>query len=147
MHAHAGIYGGVDFVMVSAGVHNQYFRSLVGLLDHVGQMMAIVLGQGRAQDNEVEGIAAQGFLNGLTILSSGYVMSGLLHFVGLGGESGCIRLAVKNLDRILVTRSRAMGLLELTRSLATGKRPSEVTEDQGRMGRIARVRMGRLLSL
>jgi hypothetical protein len=103
VHAHAGIYGGVDFVMVSAGVHNQYFCSLVGLLDHVRQVMAIVLGQGGTEDDEVKGIAAEGFLNGLTILGSGYVMSGLFHFGGLGGESGFVGLAVKNLDGTLVS--------------------------------------------
>ena len=58
MHAHAGVDRGVDCVMVRAGVHDQDLRSRVSLLDHVGQVMAIVPGQGGAEDDQVKGIAA-----------------------------------------------------------------------------------------
>jgi hypothetical protein len=98
MHADVGIHDGVDFMMVGTGVHDQNLGSLVGLLDHVGQVMAIVLGQGGAEDDEVEGIAAQGFLNALTVEGSGHVMASFGHFSGLGGESGFVALAVENLD-------------------------------------------------
>jgi hypothetical protein len=49
--------------------------------------MAIVLGQGSTEDNEVKSIAAESFLNGLAVLGCGYLMSGLLHFGSLGGEN------------------------------------------------------------
>jgi hypothetical protein len=42
-HAHAGIDGGVDLVMVRSGVHHQDLRSLVSLLHHVGQVMTVIL--------------------------------------------------------------------------------------------------------
>ena len=60
--------------------------------------MAIVLGQGGAEDDEVEGIAAQGFLNALAVEGGGHVMSGFGHLGGLGGERGFVGLAVENLD-------------------------------------------------
>ena len=103
VHAQVGVHGGVDFVMVGAGVHDQNLRSCVGLLDHVGQVMAIVLGQGGAEDDQVKGIAAQGFLNAMTVQGSGHVMSGFFHFGGLGGKSVFVRLAIENLDRSLVS--------------------------------------------
>jgi hypothetical protein len=87
VHAHVGVHDGIDFVMVSAGVHDQDLRAFVGLLDHVWQVMAIVLGQGSTEDNEVKSIAAESFLNGLAVLGCGYLMSGLLHFGSLGGEN------------------------------------------------------------
>jgi len=89
--------------MVSAGVHDQDLRASVGLLDHVGQVMAIILGQASAQDDEVKGIAEQGLLDVLAVLGRGYLMSGLFHFGSLSGNSGLIRLTVKDLDRILAT--------------------------------------------
>jgi hypothetical protein len=87
LHAHAGIYSGVNFVMVSAGVHDQDFRSLVGFLHHVGQVMAIVLGQGGAEDDQVKGVVTESFLNGLAALGGGDVMPSLFHFGGLRRES------------------------------------------------------------
>ena len=44
VHAHGRVNGGVDFVVVRAGVHDQNLSPLVRLLDYVGQVMAIVLG-------------------------------------------------------------------------------------------------------
>jgi hypothetical protein len=64
--------------------------------------MAIVLGQSGAEDHEVKGVAAQGFLNALAIEGSGHVMPSFLHFGGLGGECVFVALAIKNLDRRLV---------------------------------------------
>jgi len=68
-------------------VHDQNLRSFVGFLDHVRQVMAIVLGQGSAEDDEVKGITAESFLNGLAGLGGGYMMPGLFHLGSLGGES------------------------------------------------------------
>jgi hypothetical protein len=44
VHADIRVNGGIDFVMVRAGVHNQNLGPRVGFLDHVRQVMAIVLG-------------------------------------------------------------------------------------------------------
>jgi hypothetical protein len=87
VHAHVGVHDGIDFMMVSTGVHDQDLRAFVGLLDHVWQVMAIVLGQGGAEDDEVKSIAAESFLNGLAVLGFRYLMSGLRHFGSLGGEN------------------------------------------------------------
>ena len=103
----AGIHGGIDFVMMRAGVHDENLGSLVGLLHHVGQVMAIVLGQGGAEDDKIEGVAAQGLLNALAVEGGGHVMTGFGHFGGLGGECGFVGLSVKNLDGRL--RERVSG--------------------------------------
>jgi hypothetical protein len=103
LHTHVGVYDGIDFMMVRTGVHDQNLRAFVGLLDHIGQVMAIILGQRSAKDYEVESIATEGFLNGLAVWGCGYLMSGLFHFASLNGKSGFIQLAVKNLDRMSVT--------------------------------------------
>ncbi len=63
--------------------------------------MAIVPGQGGAEDDEIKGIAAQGFLHGLAVENRRHAMSSLAHFLGLSGESGFVRLGVENLDRRL----------------------------------------------
>ena len=63
VHAEVGVDGSVDFVMVGTGVHHQDLGSLVRLLDHIGQVMAILFGYGDAKDDEVEGIALEGILN------------------------------------------------------------------------------------
>jgi hypothetical protein len=42
-------------------------------------------------------------LDVLAVLGRGYLMSGLFHFGSLSGNSGLIRLTVKDLDRILAT--------------------------------------------
>jgi len=134
VHAQVGVDGGVDGVMVGAGVHDQDLRALVSLFDHVRQVMAIFLGQGGAEDNEVKGVAAQGFLNTMAVEGSGDVMPGFGDFGGLGGESVFVALAVENLDRRLM-RGRGHGpSCGLTRSLASGGSGSEITEDQGLLG-------------
>ena len=60
--------------------------------------MAIVPGQGGAEDDKVKGIVAQGVLNFLAVEDSGHAMSGLAHCGSLGGESGFVGLGVENLD-------------------------------------------------
>lgn len=85
LHAHAGIDGSVNLVMVRSGMHHQNFRSFVRLLDHVGQVMAIVLRQRSSQDYEIEGIAAQSILNAVTADSGGHMMANFFHFGGLAG--------------------------------------------------------------
>lgn len=42
-HAHSGIDGSIHLVMMRSGVHHQDFGSLVSLLDHVGQVMTVIL--------------------------------------------------------------------------------------------------------
>jgi len=122
LHAQVGVNDCVDFVMVSAGVHDQDFRPCVGFLHHIGQVMAIVLGQSSAENDQVERSLLESFLNALAILSCCHVMPGLFHCSRLGGESLFIRLAVKDLDRIFVnglSSSRGhqgMGLLKLTQN-------------------------------
>ncbi len=88
--------------MVSAGVHDQNFCAFMRFLHHVGQVIAIVLGQSSAENDQVEGILPESFLNALAILSCRHVMPGLFHRSGLGGESLFIRLPIKDLDRIFV---------------------------------------------
>src|SRR5258708_23077604 len=61
--------------------------------------MAIVLGQGGAEDDQVKGIAAQGFLNTMAVERGGHVMSGLFHFGGLGGKCVFVAFTIKNLNR------------------------------------------------
>lgn len=98
IHAQTGVDRGVDFVMVRAGVHDENFCSGVGFLDHVGEMMAIIFGEGGTEDDEFEGIAAQSFGDALAVKSGRDVMAGLGHLGGLGGECVFVRLAVENLD-------------------------------------------------
>jgi hypothetical protein len=83
VHADIGIDGGIDFVMVRAGMHDQNLRSRVSFLDHVRQVMAIVLGQRCAENDEVESALAQGFLNAPAVEGGGHVMSGFGHLGGL----------------------------------------------------------------
>ncbi len=124
-------------MMVRAGMHDQNLRSCVSLLDHVRQVMAIVLGQGGPENDEVESSLPQGFLNTLTIEGGSHVMSGFGHLGGLARERLFVGLAVKNFDGCGMSRflsgSGQRTLLELTRSLTSGEHASEVTEDQGRM--------------
>jgi len=44
VHAEVGIDDGIDFVVVGAGVHDENLGFGVCLSDHVGQVMAVVLG-------------------------------------------------------------------------------------------------------
>ena len=137
VHADIGIDGGIDFVVVGAGMHNQNLRSSVGLLDHVRQVMAIVLRQRSAKDDQVESTLPQGFLNALPIEGGSHVMSGFGHLGGLARERLFVGLAVKNIDGCGMSRFLSScgqrTLLELTRSLTSGEHASEVTEDQGQM--------------
>jgi len=98
IHADVGVDDSIDFVMVCAGVHYQNLSSFVRLLDHVGQVMAVFLGDGGAQYDEVKGIAAKSFLNGLAVRSGSHVMTDLDHFGGLSREYVFVGLTVKNLD-------------------------------------------------
>ena len=98
VHADVGIDDGVNFVMVRAGMHHQDFGSLVRLLDHVRQVMAVFLGHSGAQDDEVEGIAGKRFLDGLAAERGSDVMADFGHFGGLSGKCVLIGLAVENLD-------------------------------------------------
>jgi hypothetical protein len=120
--------------MVGAGVHHQDLGSSVRFLDHVGQVMAIVLGQAGAEDDEIEGIAAQSFLNRMAVEYRGDVMASSAHFGGVGGESGFVGLTIENLDGWFLSSRGQKGLLELSRSLPTGEHPSEITEEQGPVG-------------
>src|SRR6202795_3350368 len=96
--------------------------------------MAILFGQGGTENDEVKGVAAQGFLNTMAIECSGDVMPGFGDFGGLGGERLFVALAVENLDGRLM-RGRGHGpSCRLTRSLAIGGHCSEITEDQGLLG-------------
>jgi hypothetical protein len=125
MHAQVGVYGGVHGVMVRAGVHDQDLRSLMSLLDHVGQVMTILLGQGSAEDDEVKGVAAQSLLNAVAVEGGGDVMSGFSDFGGLGRECVFVALAVENFDpRLgsgLVSGRGQRASLELTGSLSIGE--------------------------
>jgi hypothetical protein len=128
VHAHAGIYSRVHFVMVRAGMHDQNLRSRVRFLDHVRQVMAIVLGQCSAQYDEVKSASAEGSLYGLAALGGGHLMPSLFHFGRVSGECRVVRLPVKNPDRILVSsllsgcgQWASMRIYsELIRSLAIG---------------------------
>ena len=103
VHAEVGVDGAIHRVMVSTGVHDQNLRSFMGLLNHVGEVMAIVLGQGGAEDDEVKGIAVQSFLNPLAVEGGGHMMSGFGHFGGLGGQCVFVGLAIENLDGCFVS--------------------------------------------
>jgi hypothetical protein len=71
----------------------------VSFLHHVWKVVAIVLGQGSAEDHEVEGVAAQSFLNCPAARGGSYVMTGFGHFGGLRVERMVVGLGVENLDR------------------------------------------------
>ena len=139
VHAHGRIHGRIHFVMMRAGVQDQNPGSSVRLLHHVGQVMAIVLGKRGTEDDQVEGLGAQGFQNDLAVEGGGHLISGFADLGGLGGKRSLVGLAVENLDRLLA--SRLVGgllcgcgqgtLLKLNRSIAIGGLASEVTEDQG----------------
>jgi hypothetical protein len=97
-HADIGIDGGVNFVMVSPSMHHEDFSAPMRLLDHVGQVMAIFLGHGWAQDYEVKGIALKCILNGSATNGSRHAMADLGHFGCLRGQSLLVGLCVENLD-------------------------------------------------
>jgi hypothetical protein len=46
VHAHGGIDGGIYFVVVRTGMHDQDLSACMGFFDHVGEVMAIVFGKG-----------------------------------------------------------------------------------------------------
>ena len=141
VHAHGGIDGGIYFVVMRAGVHDQNLGPGLEPSYHVRQVMAIVLGQvaPRMTRSKVSRRRAS-----ITACGGccGQVMTSFGHLGGLGRKRMFVGLAIENLDvaldwllertseRISV-QLRAMALLELTRSLAIGGHPSEVTEDQG----------------
>jgi hypothetical protein len=138
-HAQGGINGGVDFVMMRARVHDQNLGCGVRLPDHVRQVMAIVLGERGAEDDEIKSFAAQGFEDALPVKGGGHLMTNFGHLGGLSPQSSFVGLAVENPDSLMLgglvcgflcARGQRT-LLELTRSLATAGQGSEVTEDQG----------------
>jgi len=98
IHADGGIDDGIDLVMVRPSMHDENLGSFVRLLDHIGQMMAIFLGHGDAEDDQVKCIAAESFLNGFAVSRGGHVMADFGHFGGLSGERLLVGFAVKNLD-------------------------------------------------
>jgi len=150
VHADIGIDGGIDFMMVRAGMHHQHLRSRMSFLDHVRQVMAIVLRKSGAKDDQIESALPQGLLNALAIEGGSHVMSGFGHLGGLARERLFIGLAVKNFDGCAMSRLLSgcgqRTLLELTRSLASGEHASEVTEDQGQMAPRAATGQTRLFS-
>src|SRR5260370_40788295 len=97
--------------------------------------MAIVLGQGGAEDDQVKGIAAQGFLNTMAVERGGHGVSGLFHFGGLGGKGVFGALTIKNLNcRFLRGRGQgppwnSLGALQLA---SIPPRSLEITARRGR---------------
>src|SRR6202165_3872280 len=104
VHTQVGVDGGIHGVMGRAGVHDQDFRSFVSLLDHVGQVMPVLLRQGGAEDDEVKGVAAKGFLNTVAVKGSRDMMPSFGDFGGLRGESMLVAFAVENLDGGFLSR-------------------------------------------
>ena len=137
VHAHGRIHGRIHFVMMRAGVQDQNPGSSVRLLHHVGQVMAIVLGQGRAENDEIKRITAQGLEHALAIEGRRNVMTSLGHFGGLRGEGVLIGLSIKNFDGGLggfLTGRGQSASYKVTSRLATGGVGSEITEDQDLRG-------------
>jgi hypothetical protein len=140
VHADSGIDASVNFVMVRTSVHYKDLSALMRLLDHVGQMMAILLGYGRAKDNEVKGIAFKSILHGAPANGSRHMMADLGHFGCLRGESLLFGLSIKNLDRRtlcgygrgFLTSCGQWALLDFTWSLPSWETCSEITEEQVR---------------
>lgn len=72
----AGFQSGVDSGMTFAvGVRNQEARLWLGLLDHVCQVMPVVLGQCGAEDHEVELFLPQRVLHLLAALRLGDIVA------------------------------------------------------------------------
>jgi len=123
--------------MVRSSMHHQDFCPLMRLLHHVGQVMAIVLGQGRAENDEIKRITAQGLEHALAIEGRRNVMTSLGHFGGLRGEGVLIGLSIKNFDGGLggfLTGRGQSASYKVTSRLATGGVGSEITEDQDLRG-------------
>src|ERR1700683_1215563 len=84
--------------MMCSGVHDQNLCSSMGFLDHVGQVMAIVFGQGCTQDYKVKGALAQSFPNVVAVDRSRYLMACFFHLRSLAGKRVFVTLGVKNCD-------------------------------------------------
>jgi hypothetical protein len=97
-HTDPRIDDGVDLVVVRSGVHDENLGAGVRLLDHVRDVMTVVLGKRGAEDNEVERATAQLFEHTFAIGGSGHLMASLLEVGGMGGESLLVGLTIKNLD-------------------------------------------------
>jgi hypothetical protein len=68
-------------------------------------MMEIILGKTRTENDKIERIPSQRFLNPMPTNGRRHMMSCLLHHSGLSGQHFFIALTVKNLDRGLGRRS------------------------------------------
>ena len=71
---------------------------LARLLDHVGQVVPVVFGQGSPQDHQVKGILAQGFLHLLAAFRLGYLVSRFLDRNRLCGKDFRVAFSIKNLQ-------------------------------------------------
>src|SRR5437879_13801743 len=71
-------------VALAVGVHDQDARPVLAFLHHVGQVMAIVLGKGWAEDDQVKRLAAEGFLDCFAAYSLNHLMTCLL-------DGNCLR--------------------------------------------------------
>ena len=89
------VYRGMS---LSVGVHYQHAGPLVRLLDHVGQVVTVILGQGWAQDYQVKRIPFQGFLDLLAALRLGHVVSRAFNGKRLHSKDFRITFSVKNLQ-------------------------------------------------
>src|SRR5947208_9087207 len=87
--------------MAAACMHDQDFGSLVRLLDHVRQMMAVVFGERGTENHQVKGVALECVLKCVSSDGRADMMAGLLHFGGLSGKYFLVGLSVKNFDRVL----------------------------------------------
>jgi len=100
-HTNSRIDNSVDLMMVRSGVHHENLGAGVRLLDHVRNVMAVILGKRGSEDDEVEGTIAQLFEHTFAIGGSRHLMASLLEVGGMSGESLLVGLTIKNLDRWL----------------------------------------------
>jgi hypothetical protein len=92
-------------MVTSARVHDQYFCPFVRLLDHVRQMMTVFFGERGSENDKVERVAAQGFLNSLTADRIADVVASLLHGGSLRGHYIFVGFCIENFDGWLGRRS------------------------------------------
>jgi len=80
----------------AVGVHDEHAGLFAGLLDHVGQVMTVIAGQGGAEDDQVERSLAQGLLDGFAAGGLVNGVSGFFDVGGLAGQDFCVAFAVEN---------------------------------------------------
>src|SRR5215467_15114193 len=120
----------------AVGVHHQYARRGAGFLDHVGQVVAIVARERRAEDDQIKLALVQGLLDGFSSDRCLYAKPPFLKEFRLAAQDLFVLFSVKNSKRRAGFRHSGSSI----ETLAISWRVGNVTEDQRRKGKNGRLR-------